>query len=351
MAVVQARKQGWKNRRRNGNPPAAFGAVDLGTNNCRLLVARPDGDGFRVIDSFSRIVRLGEGLGETGNLGEEAIERTLKALKVCAGKMRSHGVRLMRNVATEACRRAANGADFVKRVKTETGLDLEPISYEEEARLTLTGCSPLLEPGPDHALVFDIGGGSTELMWTTRSPQDGSPQLTGLLSIPRGVVCLTDEYGSGAIDPADYAAIVDWFSRKLDELDGEHGISDAISGGGVQMLGSSGTVTTLAGVHLDLPRYERAKVDGLDIGFKDIETVCARFAGMDYESRAAHPCIGRDRADLVVAGFAILEAVCRKWPVGKLRVADRGIREGLLIGLMTAADAGQGDAYKAAANS
>ncbi len=320
--------------RGNRGPKApAFAAIDLGTNNCRLLVAKPQRPGFRVVDSFSRIVRLGEGLAATGRLSEQAIRRTIKALRICAGKVRENGARRVRGVATEACRIAVNGGDFLERARHETGIELEPITAAEEARLTLAGCAPLLDPTHDHALVFDIGGGSTELIWVGLLG-GGPPKALAIRSLPQGVVNLAERYGQDLMAAADYARIIDLIDAGLAPFDSDNGISGAVGRGRVQMLGTSGTVTTLGGLHLDLPRYDRSKVDGLVMEFDSIADIIARLATMDYADRLALPCIGRGRADLMVAGCAILEAICRRWLVGRLRVADRGIREGLLLAMM-----------------
>jgi exopolyphosphatase/guanosine-5'-triphosphate,3'-diphosphate pyrophosphatase len=318
---------------------AVYGAVDLGTNNCRMLVASPrtagEGGGFRVIDAFSRIVRLGEGVAATGRLSEAAMARTIDALAVCASRMRERGVTRMRNVATQACRVAGNGREFVARVAAATGLAIEPISAAEEAGLALAGCAPLLDRRQPRALVFDIGGGSTELMWIA-VPTAGPPAILAMVSLPLGVVGLAERYGGDVVAPPAYAAMRDLAADALARFDAAHGIAAEIAAGRVQMLGTSGTVTTLGAYYLDLPRYRRSRIDGLDVGFAALFDACARLAASDRAARAAHPCIGPERAELVVAGCAILEAICRRWPVGRLRIADRGIREGLLLGLMAA---------------
>ena len=298
-----------------------------------MLVARPRGRGFRVIDSFSRIVRLGEGLSTNGTLGEAAIERTVEALNVCAGKIRARNVSRVRSVATEACRQAGNCREFVDRVKAETGLDLKPITPTEESHLTLAGCAPLLDERRPFALVFDIGGGSTELMWIEQAP-GRPPRCLALLSLPVGVLTLAERFGSEAISPSVHAEIVGELDGALAPFDGENGIAREIERGRVQMLGTSGTVTTLGGIHLDLPRYMRSRVDGLEIGFDRIAELTARLSAMDRAARAAHPCITDARADLVAVGCALLDAICARWPVGRLRIADRGIREGLLMAMM-----------------
>lgn len=307
-------------------------ALDLGTNNCRLLVARPSGSGFRVIDAFSRIVRLGQGLGCSGRLADDAIERTLEALAICAAKMRRRQVTRFRAVATEACRSAGNGAAFLARVAVETGLVLEVITAEEEAALALAGCRPLFDTTVPGALVFDIGGGSTEIAWQWKGPHGVQ---VAAVSMPIGVVTLAERYGGDRFTVQGYQAMVDEIGVRLLDFESRHGIAAAAAAGSVQLLGTSGTVTTLAGVWLDLPRYNRDRVDGVYLEVTDTLAIGRRLAGMDFAGRAAHPCIGRDRADLVVAGCAILEAICRAWPVPRLRVADRGVREGILFGLLS----------------
>jgi exopolyphosphatase / guanosine-5'-triphosphate,3'-diphosphate pyrophosphatase len=314
----------------------SMAALDLGTNNCRLLVARPAGDGFRVVDAFSRIVRLGEGLTATGALSEEAIARTLDALKVCAAKIAFRRIVGGRYVATEACRRAANCGEFLARVRSETGLDIEIISTAEEARLVVSGCAPLLNPRIPYAVIFDIGGGSTEIVLVRLEggrDRRRRPNILGSMSLPLGVVTLTDRFG-GEVSPATYRAMVEEAAASLAQFERNYRIRRHIRTGRVQMLGSSGTVTTLAGIHLALPRYIRALVDGSSLTFDQIAAVSAHLAGLDLAGRAASPCVGRERADLVLSGCAILDAICETWPVGQLRVADRGVREGILSDLI-----------------
>ena len=325
----------------------SYAALDLGTNNCRLLIARRTvglqptglsrGGGFRVIDAFSRIVRLGEGLAASGGLSEAAMARTIEALKICAGKIGHRKVALGRYVATEACRQAANCADFLAEVRDRVGIELEIISTAEEARLVVTGCAPLLHPRIPYAIVFDIGGGSTEIVWLRQARPHGRQarlEILGSVSLPFGVVTFTERFGGIEVTPASYRAMVAVAETALLPFERSHGIRRQVRAGQVQMLGSSGTVTTLAGVHLALPRYIRALVDGSMLTFDQIELVSRHLAGLDIAGRAANPCVGRERADLVLSGCAILDAICATWPVGQLRVADRGIREGILFDLM-----------------
>lgn len=310
-----------------------YAAIDLGTNNCRMLVARPTPDGFRVIDSYSRITRLGEGLAGSGNLSRAAMDRTLEALGHCAEKMRRRGVTAARTVATEACRRARNGAAFLDEVRRKTGIRLETISPAEEARLALGGCAPLLDHDIPYALVFDIGGGSTELLWVEVLP-GGKLDVQGLASLPLGVVTVAEECGGGDLCARTYRAVKERVMQLLRPFEACHAVAERVAVGDVQMLGTSGTVTTLGGVHLGLKRYDRSLVDGISIDFADIFDVSRRLCCMTLRERAQHPCVGRERADLVLSGCAILEALCELWPVGRLRVADRGLREGMLLDLM-----------------
>lgn len=307
-------------------------ALDLGTNNCRLLIARPNGPGFRVVDAFSRIVRLGEGVAESGRLTEDAMRRTIDALKVCAAKIRRREVARGRYVGTAACRGAENCSQFVERVRDETGIEIETITAEEEARLTLAGCLPLIDRKRRHALVFDIGGGSTELMWLTIG-RSGT-RMTDWISLPFGVVSLTERYGHGPFDADRYGAVIEDLQAHLEPFCRRHGIAGLVGRSAVQMLGASGTVTTLAGMSLGLARYDRSRVDGSVLAFDAVHRLAGELRGMSVRERAGHPCIGRERADMMVAGCAILEAMCRQWPVGSLRVADRGLREGILVELM-----------------
>ncbi len=320
----------WRKQQRH-----TYGAVDLGTNNCRLLIARPTEDSFTIIDAFSRIVRLGEGLGASGRLSQDAMDRSVSALAICADKLRRRHVSIARSVATEACRRAVNGREFIERVRAETGIALEIIAPQEEARLAVLGCHKLLEPGDGPALIFDIGGGSTELVLV--EPGEGAdhpPRIVAWWSAPWGVVSLTESEGRNAIDGDDrlaaYARMkaraTDSFSRFAEMLP-----RDAP---GIRLLGTSGTVTTLASVHLALPSYDRRAVDGLHVPIGDMRRISTMIAQLDFGGRSNLPCIGAERADLVVAGCAILEAILDIWPAENLGVADRGIREGILRSLM-----------------
>lgn len=312
--------------------PPVYAALDLGTNNCRLLVARPAPRGFKVVDAFSRIVRLGEGLQSTGTLSKPAMARAVDALKVCTDKMIRRNVSRSRLIATEACRQALNGGDFIERARTETGLRLEVISRQTEAELAVAGSAALIDPGYETVIVFDIGGGSSELMWL--SVNGGSHKTEAWMSLPTGVVTLAEKFGGVDVGRPVFEAMVAEVSPMLRRFDREHGISRHFPSKASHMLGTSGTVTAIAGVHLGLSRYKRSKVDGCWLETGDISRVTNELLRMTFDERAASPCIGRERADLVLAGCAILEAIRHIWPCDRVRVADRGLREGILTGLM-----------------
>ena len=311
----------------------AFAALDLGTNNCRLLIARPQGSHFAVVDAFSRIVRLGEGLAASNRLSDAAIERTLAALRICADKLKRRNVTLARSVATEACRRAENGPEFIARAHAETGIRLDIIAAEEEARLAVLGCHALLEPGADPALIFDIGGGSTELVLV--DTQASSPRVLDWHSAPWGVVSLTESVRSGEGEGGRRAAYARMRAAVADSMAAFAARLPAAVAR-PRLLGTSGTVTTLGSVHLGLATYDRSVVDGLIVPADAMRRICDDLAGMAIDERARLSCIGHERADLVVAGCAILETIMDLWPAARLGIADRGIREGILKRLMGA---------------
>lgn len=324
----------------------AYGALDLGTNNCRLLVAKPSRRGILVVDAFSRIIRLGEGVGATGRLSEAAMTRTLEALRICSSKLDRARVARARLVATEACRVADNGMEFLARVHDELGLDIELLTPEAEARLAVAGCAALLDGRTDLTLVFDIGGGSSELIWLDLSRRQNPGRrsvadrmeaqscIAAWTSLPVGVVSLAERFGGRHVAPDDFEAMVGHVLGLLSPFEEKYGFRRRIERQPAHLLGTSGTVTTVAGIHLGLKRYDRSRVDGCWMHTADARAVTARLLACSYEDRIAEPCIGRDRADLVLAGCAILEAILRLWPCESLRVADRGLREGILASLM-----------------
>ena len=333
----RATKSAYKPRK---GPPgseatALYGALDLGTNNCRLLIARSAANGLSVVDAFSRIVRLGEGVSRSGQLSEDAMCRTIEALRVCSNKLKWHHVGQRRLIATEACRLALNGATFIARVEAETGLKLEVIDRETEARLAASGAEPLIDSQASSAVIFDIGGGSTEVMWMQR--EDDGFELKAWTSLAAGVVTLSERHDGGReVSPETFAAmrahvkeLLEPFVMKVSQFYGEMPIPS-------HLLGTSGTVTTIAGVQLGLRRYDRSKVDGCWLDNEGAGQVTARLLAMSYEERKANGCIGRERADLVLAGCAILEEIRNAFPAPRIRVADRGLREGILMQLIAA---------------
>jgi exopolyphosphatase/guanosine-5'-triphosphate,3'-diphosphate pyrophosphatase len=309
-----------------------YAALDLGTNNCRLLIACPTGDGFRVVDSFSRIIRLGEGVSATGRISDAAIDRAITALSICRDKIRSKQAKRLRLIATEACRTASNADSFMARVAAEAGIQLEVIDRKTEAALAVIGCSPLLDPNGRGAILFDIGGGSTELVRIERDTgeADAVPRIKGWMSIPLGVVTLAEHFGGKDVTVQSYAQMVQEVAQHVAPFAAEHGVDLA----DMHLLGTSGTVTTLAGVHLNLTRYDRRRVDGVWMSDADLTATIARLLGMSYQQRASNNCISIERADLVMAGCAILDAIRNAFPLPRLRVADRGLREGMLVEMM-----------------
>ncbi len=318
--------------------PAAFAALDLGTNNCRLLVGTPVGDGFRVLDSFSRIVRLGEGLHDSGRLNPDAMDRALAALRACADRLARRPLRAVRAIATEACRRAANGAEFLLRVRRDTGLAIDIISTREEAELALESCTSLLRGGGRRALLFDIGGGSTELAWVRLAGNGGQaaapPSLIGTISLPVGVVTLAERFGTAGFTEPGFEVMVADVAARLTAFERVHCIAHEIALGGVRLLGTSGTVTTLAGVALGLTRYRRPLVDGTVLTREAAEEALGLLRSLGRQGLMQHPCVGTERSEFVLPGCAIFEAIRRMWPAPRLTVADRGLREGMLLRMM-----------------
>lgn len=322
-----------------------YGALDLGTNNCRLLLAKPTRRGFRVVDAFSRIIRLGEGVSQSNELSDAAIARTIEALKVCRSKLDRHRVARSRLVATQACRIARNGPAFIQTVKHVCGLDIEVLTPEAEAKLAVAGCMTLADPNADYVLVFDIGGGSSEIIWldiaaahgvaSNRGQLPGTmPTMLAWASLPAGVVTLAEHYDGRNVTTASFEAMVDYVQGLIAPFEAEHRFRERLAGKRVHLLGTSGTVTTIAGILLGLPRYDRNRVDGMWLSASDITRITRNLIDQSYEQRMSEPCIGRERADLVLGGCAILEAILRIWPAERLRVADRGLREGILTTLM-----------------
>ncbi len=326
------------------NSGELYAALDLGTNNCRLLIARPSftqaqHKTLKVVDSYSRIVRLGEGVSETGRLGDEAMRRTIKALATCKQKLNRYGIAKFRFVATEACRRAENAEQFLSKVRDELGLSIDIISNEEEARLAFLGCSSLLHRDTRYALAFDIGGGSTEFMWVKIDPDQPLTShkrhlIQDWLSVPFGVMNMSEQFGGPAFTEMYFEEIVARIGSLLSPMERSNGIAQRMWKENVQMLSTSGTVTTLAAIHLDLPHYDRSKIDGIKLSISDIRGATQTLMRMSPSQRAAHPCIGSSRTDFILSGCAIFEAIARTFPIDKITIADRGVREGIIVSLM-----------------
>lgn len=333
-----------------------YAALDLGTNSCRMLIAQPKGNQLHVVDSFSKSVQLGLGLEDSGRLSRHSMARTVSALKICKRKLQRHNVKRMRLVATEACRRATNAAEFIAVVARDTGLELEIIKPEEEARLAVVACAPLVSTRTEQLLVVDIGGGSTELVWIdiSRVPPIERPRaimrlhqgfdhtdtifpkakVVDWISIPLGVATLKDQYRDVTDDGARFALMSWFFEEQLADFSPYDDAADQARDG-FQIIGTSGTVTTVAASHLGLRRYDRNKVDGLRMTSDQIDTVIQDYLSLGPHGRRRDPRIGRDRQTLIMSGAAILQALLRAWPTDRLSVADRGLREGLLYAQMS----------------
>lgn len=350
--------QKWRKKQNNTKPysdnkysrPFAetknYAAIDLGTNSCRLVIATPTPSSFRIVETFSRITRLGEGIIKDNELSRPAIKRTIGALKVCAGVLAEYApIHKARYVATAACRRAVNCKEFIDAVHKETGLNIEIISSKEESRLAVVGCIPLLNRSIKRALVFDIGGGSTEIS-LARITNSGKTFIEGFVSLPYGVVTVSEAFPAQDMTDLAYNTIIERTHKILAEFEEKYQISDAIRNQEIQVIGTSGTVTVLGAVHLNLPRYNRSAVDGLSISRQDIERAINKIKRMGDEGRRRHACIGAQKADLTMAGCAIIEALCSFWPIAEITVADRGIREGILLDLMHSQDAERKSSFK-----
>ncbi len=333
-----------KNNNRSGNVLVSnkgasqaqknFAAIDLGTNSCRLVIASPTPASFRIVETFSKITRLGEGIINDNELSRPAMRRTINALKVCAGVIEEYApIYRSRFVATAACRRAKNCKEFLDLVKKETGLTIETISSKEESRLAVVGCIPLLNRNIKRALVFDIGGGSTEIS-LARVTNSGKTFIEGFVSLPYGVVTISEAFPSQDMTALAYDTIIERTHKLLKEFDEKYNIREAIKNQEIQIIGTSGTVTVLGAVHLNLPRYNRSAVDGISITRQDIDRAIAKIKRLGDEGRKKHPCIGAQKADLTMAGCAIIEGLCSFWPIEEITVADRGIREGILLDMM-----------------
>ncbi len=311
-----------------------YAAIDLGTNSCRLVIATPTPASFRIVETFSRITRLGEGIINENRLSKDAIRRTVRALKICSEVVSEYApIYRSRFVATAACRRADNCKEFLNEVKKQTGLNLEIISSQEESRLAVVGCVPLLNRNLKRLMVFDIGGGSTEIS-LARVTSSGKTFIEGYVSLPYGVVTVSEAFPNKDMTNLAYDTIVERTHKLLEDFEEKHHIYEAIKNQEIQVIGTSGTVTVLGAIQLNLTRYNRSAVDGISITKQDLEHSITRIRRMGTEGRKKHPCIGPLKADLTIAGCAIIEGICSFWPISEITVADRGIREGMLLDMM-----------------
>jgi exopolyphosphatase/guanosine-5'-triphosphate,3'-diphosphate pyrophosphatase len=324
---------------RSGGAAQTYAALDLGTNNCRLLIAEKSATGgLHIVDSYSQIVALGEGLAASGRLSDLAMSRAMDALKKCSDKVKKHKPVQARFIATQACRQASNGRAFVSEVRRRVGLNMETISPKEEAKFALLGSLDLVDPETDFALVIDIGGGSTELSWidarsaaargvqgcTLRAP------ILGWASFPVGVVTLSESFEG----EDRYARMVEHVSGLMRANDAATRFGPLFRVGRGQVIGNSGTVTSLAAVHMGLDRYLRSAVDGAWLDRMALMQTIARLRDATPEQRAAEPCLAGGRSELMLPGMAILTTIFDIWPSDRLRVGDRGLREGILLSLM-----------------
>lgn len=347
--------------RRAAQGNGLFAALDLGTNSCRMLIARPSAGEFQVVDAFSKAVFLGRGLESSGRLSREAVRRTLDALKICKSKLRKNKVESARLVTTAACRQARNSGWFLDLVRKETGLELEIIDPEEEARLAVIGCAPHVSSKSEQLLIVDIGGGSTELVRIDLSqvpPEqrrkaikalrfghgngfadgaDARVRISDWISVPVGVSTLNGMFSDIEDDAGHYALMSCHFEEMIWEL--VPGLHNSVlpNPDTFQVIGTSGTITTVAASHLGLKRYQRDLVDGLDMTSAEISAVVDRYLRLGPHGRLRDPCVGKERLELIMAGSAILQSILRVWPTEKLTVADRGLREGMLYSQMAEA--------------
>lgn len=320
--------------KKNKEDAPVYAAIDLGTNSCRLVIATPTPSAFRVVETFSKVTRLGEGIIQDNQLSSQAIRRTINALKVCSGVINEYApIKNFRYVATAACRRAKNCSVFLSQVKKETGLDLEIISTKEESRLAVVGCLPLLNRNIKRVLVFDIGGGSTEIS-LARISNSGNTFIEGFVSLPYGVVTISEALPGHDMTSLAYDSIIDKTHSLLKDFEEQYKIMEAIKNQEIQVIGTSGTVTVLGAVHLNLPRYNRLAVDGLSVVKTDLDKTIAKIKRIGEDGRKKHPCIGPQKADLTMAGCAIIEGITSFWPISEVSIADRGIREGILLDMM-----------------
>jgi len=298
-------------------------AIDLGTNTVRLLVTEADRTAaWRVIDQDQRVTRLGEGLRTSGTLGDQAMARTTTAVVEYVERAARAGATDVLVCATSAVRDADNGAAFVQMLERRTGRPVRVVSGDEEARLTLRGVLYGLPPIAGPLIVFDIGGGSTEFILA----EGGALSLA--VSLRLGVVSLAERFPFPAtVDRDRYAELTNEVRAHL-----ATGLPPAVRQRRADLLvGTAGTVTTLAALDLGLRAYDSRRVQGHRLSRRAIEALGERLGALSMAERAALPCLEPGRADLIIPGLAIVEATLECVGVETLIVSDYGFREGIIV--------------------
>jgi exopolyphosphatase/guanosine-5'-triphosphate,3'-diphosphate pyrophosphatase len=328
---------------------------------------------LKVIDSFAKIISLGEGIKQTGVLSEEAIERTIVALRACKKKLDSHRIYKMRAVATEACRQASNTKSLIERVNSEIGVDLEVISPQEEARLVLKGCSGVISDEKNYGILMDIGGGSTEVVWLKINKGMTRPTISVIdsISLPFGVVTISDTYTHSKNNQEIYTVLRKNILSTIDTFMKKNNIRTNFSKGDVQVITSSGTTTTLGSLTLGLSTYDRSSVDGKDFSSKKIVEVGEELLSRYLSSTPTTVKLGKEknfitnkffdhvldksseefkifaynRMGLLAAGVVIINSILESIGDCLVRIADRGVREGILYDLMDSLRTGQSNSW------
>ena len=294
-----------------------YAAIDLGTNTCLLLVAEWDGQELHPLVREMRVVRLGENLDRTGRISSTALDRATAALTEYRDIITSSGCQEMRCVATSAFRDAPNKDELTERIRNITGLEIEEISGEEEARLVHRAVQEAFPEETGERASVDVGGGSTEIIF------DKQGHLHEVHSLPLGSVRLTERHFSH--DPpaaVEVAALRDNISTVLEDS----GLPTKVA----SLIGVGGTATTLAAIHLELEDYDPVKVHGRILKQRDLETILERCLALPYEQRVRLPGLHPGRADVIMAGTIILLAIMGHLQDKMIRISDRGIRWGII---------------------
>jgi exopolyphosphatase/guanosine-5'-triphosphate,3'-diphosphate pyrophosphatase len=298
-----------------------FAVVDVGSNTLRLLVSDVSGRGARPLRYERVITRLGAGLGESGLLGEKASENSLAALSRFAEIIRQSGTERTWCVGTSALREARNARDFVERARREAGLEVEIVDGEREARLTARGVLSAID-GPREYLIMDIGGGSTEFIYSTDEPS-GARHLT----VPVGVVKMVEAH-MHADPPTD---------EELAALrEAARGVSDVLKdefGGrakdGARLVGTAGTATTLAAIDLGLERFDAGRVHNHIIPLARLEEMASSLCSMPASERAGVKGLEPQRADLIIPGIILTISVMTAFSFPEILISSAGLLEGM----------------------